>query len=105
MKTHPINKIAPHSNTRVILIHAKAIETLDDFYKDIQVALEIPDYFGYNLDALEEVLSDLSWIKEPHAILIIYRSELLLSHRSDERDSLISVLIECNNPSLDILFL
>jgi hypothetical protein len=47
----------------------------------------------------------LSWIEEPHTLLIIYRSELLLKPFPNERESLLLVLKECTNPALDILFL
>lgn len=103
--SQPSINIAPHSQTRVILMHAKAVHTLNDFYKDILHSFEIPTYFGNNLDALEEVLSDLSWINERHTIFIIYRSELLLAQYPLERNNLFEVLNAISNPALDILFL
>lgn len=105
MENKPQICIAPHAETRVVLMHGKAIQTLDQFYSDIQAALQIPAYFGQNLDALEEILADLSWIEEPHTLLIIYRSELLLKTLTNERESLLMVLKESTNPALDILFL
>jgi RNAse (barnase) inhibitor barstar len=105
MENKPHIAIAPHAQTRVVLMHAKAIQTMAQFYTDIQVGLQIPAYFGRNLDALEETLADLMWIEEPHTLLIIYRSELLLKTLPNERESLLLVLKACNNPALDILFL
>jgi RNAse (barnase) inhibitor barstar len=105
MEIKPAIRIAPHAQTRVVLMHAKAIQSMADFYTDLQVGLQIPPYFGRNLDALDEILADLGWIKEPHTLLILYRSELLLKELPLERDALILVLKECNNTALDILFL
>lgn len=105
MENKPHICIAPHAKTRVVLMHGKAIQAMDHFYNDIQIALQIPPYFGRNLDALEEILADLSWIKEPHTLLIVYRSELLLKSMPKERESLLLVLKESTNPALDILFL
>ncbi len=105
MENKPHICIAPHAETRVVLMHAKAIQEMAQFYNDIQVGLQMPAYFGRNLDALEEILADLSWIEEPHTLLIIYRSELLLKPFPNERESLLLVLKECTNPALDILFL
>lgn len=105
MKKKPAIRIAPHANARVVLMHAKAIQTMADFYSDLQSGLELPAYFGNNLDALDEVLSDLLWLKEPHTLLIIYRSELLLKDLPHERDALLLVLKENKNTALDVLFL
>ena len=105
MENKPTICIAPNAETRIVLMHAKAVQSMAQFYKDIQLALDIPSYFGSNLDALEEILDDLSWIKEPRTILIIYRSDLLLNALPSERESLLMVLTSCTNPAIDILFL
>jgi len=41
-----------------------------DLFKTLQEKLRLPDYFGYNWDALVECLRDLSWIKQLRVILI-----------------------------------
>lgn len=105
MDNTPQIKLAKHAQTKVIVMHGKAIPTLDAFYKDIQFSLQIPSYFGFNLDALDEVLHDLSWLSDKHIILIIYRSSLLCAQHEDDRDNLISVLSSCTNPKIDILLL
>ena len=105
MENTPAIKIGKNTQTRVVLIHAKGINSLADFYKDIELSLETPPYFGHNLDALDEILADLSWISEPSVVLIIYRSELLLQNNPNERDNLMEVLSSCSNPKLDVLFL
>jgi hypothetical protein len=35
-------------------------------------ALHLPDYFGWNWDALDEALRDLSWLAEPRRIVIVH---------------------------------
>jgi len=35
-------------------------------------ALRLPDYFGWNWDALEECLGDLSWLAEPRRIVVVH---------------------------------
>jgi hypothetical protein len=98
-------QIAPHAQSKVIVMHGKAIPTIEAFYKDLQIALQIPNYFGHNLDALDEVLHDLSWISEKHLILILYRSGLLCVHHKEDRANLLSLLTSCTNPKIDILLL
>jgi hypothetical protein len=40
-------------------------------------ALGFPDWYGQNLDALKDCLTDLSWCQAPGYVLIISRSEIL----------------------------
>ncbi len=35
-------------------------------------ALRLPGYFGWNWDALEECLGDLSWLAEPRRIVVVH---------------------------------
>lgn len=105
MSNTPQIQFASNAQTKVIVMHGKAITTINDFYNDLQVALEIPPYFGHNLDALDEVLHDLSWLTEKHIILILYRSSLLCAEDKEDRSNLLSILTSCTNPKIDILLL
>jgi RNAse (barnase) inhibitor barstar len=40
-------------------------------FRDIGAALHFPSYYGQNLDALAECLSDLSWIPATMVVLVI----------------------------------
>ena len=57
-------------------ISGRKCQTMRGFYGQISEALRFPDYFGKNLDALEECLLDLSWLAEKEVALTI-------SHRAD----------------------
>jgi hypothetical protein len=46
----------------------------------IAMALSFPDYFGRNLDALYDCLTDLSWLPEGEHVLIWDRPEVLRAH-------------------------
>ena len=39
--------------------------------KNLAAALEFPDWFGHNWDALEDCLTDLSWRETPAHVLLI----------------------------------
>lgn len=53
--------------------------TLKAFYEQIAIALDFPDYFGQNLDSLDELLNDLQWIEESKVVIYIEQSAEWLS--------------------------
>ena len=66
-------------------------KTLKGFYKEIAAVLDFPDYFGFNLDSLDEFLNDLSWITEENIVLFIADSQYFIDNNSDQ-DKLNSLL-------------
>ena len=43
----------------MITIDLTDLESAEEFYKRLGEQIELPDYFGYNLDALHDVLSEM----------------------------------------------
>ncbi len=72
------------SHSLTAALDGKEATTLADFYQKMTAIFHLPDYFGKNLDALSEVLSDLSWIKEKHVDFIIRNYNDLLSKETPE---------------------
>lgn len=60
-------------------IDGKKATTMKDFHEQIGIAMEFPDYSGKNLDALDEMVNDLEWIKQEKVIIYINNSEEWLS--------------------------
>lgn len=56
------------------------METLNEIGK----AFIFPDYYGHNLDALEECLNDLSWLDADNYSLIINNYSKFLSDEDEE---------------------
>jgi RNAse (barnase) inhibitor barstar len=69
-----------HNNTRFVFIDGLLCNTIDKVYATLQQQLSIPEYFGNNLDALEEVLADVEWVEEEKIKIIIINSSILLSN-------------------------
>jgi RNAse (barnase) inhibitor barstar len=67
--------------------------TLQTFYFNIAQALQFPDYFTQNLDSINEILSDLSWIEEEQIVLFISNYELLLKQEDEEIKQIISDIL------------
>jgi hypothetical protein len=53
-----------------------------DLLRALAVRLKFPGYFGYNWDALEECLNDLSWLGQQARIVILHKHVPL---RDDEQ--------------------
>ena len=44
-------------------------------YREIASSLEFPDYFGENLDALYECLTDMSWLSAEAYVVVLTEAE------------------------------
>ncbi|MFE1307851.1 barstar family protein [Streptomyces sp. NPDC058755] len=57
----------------------------DGVFSQFYEHLQLPDYFGWNWDALRDCLQDLSWIPANHFLLTIDDAEIALSSSPEER--------------------
>ena len=48
------------------------LETKQQLLDTLARGLDLPDYFGWNWDALDECLRDLSWIEHPRRIVLLH---------------------------------
>jgi RNAse (barnase) inhibitor barstar len=55
-------------------------------------ALDFPDYFGHNWDALEECLADLEWLPAKGYILLITDAAHVLPDDEEEYETFLEVL-------------
>ncbi len=55
-----------------------------DFLHAMDQTLRFPSYFGYNWDALEECLTDLSWLPAPGYVILYNRPNRFISNSLDE---------------------
>jgi len=56
-------------------VDGQKAHTLRGFYEEIAKVLNFPEYFGFNLDSLDEMLNDLSWLKQEKIAVYITHSE------------------------------
>jgi RNAse (barnase) inhibitor barstar len=68
----------------IIEIDGEKVTTLRSFYEEIAKAMHFPDYFGFNLDSLDELLNDLSWIEDEKLAVYINNSEHFLIKERNE---------------------
>lgn len=101
--THSIPFHVSHrTDTYVACIDGRHIQSMDDLYDQLRDALSLPDYFGRNLDALYDILSDLSWIEQQFTFLIITHIHDLFGNNTDTRDALLQLLLDIENVDLEI---
>jgi len=92
-------------NIRYVFIDGGACQSFQQCYATLRVQLSLPDYFGNNLDALEEVLSDLDWINEEKIKIIISNADLLLAKDVSKKKDFLEILNNCDNKKLEIIYL
>ncbi|MEN6307508.1 MAG: barstar family protein [Anaerohalosphaeraceae bacterium] len=74
----------PHPEMLIRQLNAEIMRTQDGFYDELSHALEFPKYFGRNLNALDECITDLNWLSVSGPILLVIKnSEMLLSNASN----------------------
>lgn len=93
------------NNTRYVFLDGNTCKQLDLCYATLQQQLSLPDYFGKNLDALDEVLADLDWIKEQKIKVIILNQDALLSNDLSKKSIFLDILNSCKNEKLEIIYL
>lgn len=107
MKTikHTSDPYYSTDKTRYAFIDGMACTNITKAYQRLQEQLSFPDYFGHNLDSLDEVLSDLDWISKPRIRLIITDiPNLLREEDAEKKESFLDVINEHENERLEVVF-
>lgn len=79
-----IDKNQISSEFSIIEIDANDVTTLREFYEVLAIAMHFPDYFGFNLDSLDELLNDLTWIEDEKLAIYFNNSEKFLEKERNE---------------------
>ena len=95
--------IHSESNMYLAFLDGKHCQSIDQFHIKIAEALQFPDYYGQNLDALDEMLNDLEWINQNHILLIIQRSHLWLSDNDEMKADILQILSDVSSKSFEII--
>jgi RNAse (barnase) inhibitor barstar len=74
------------------IVHGKKCRHSSDLFNEFARALDFPDYFGHNWDALEECLADFEWLSAKGYILLITDAQAVLPDDEDEYETLLEVL-------------
>lgn len=104
-----IKKIATEyykvNNERIVFIDGNTCDTIEKCYTTLQQQLSIPEYFGFNLDALEEVLADAEWIEEEKIHIIILNENELLKNDLLRKDAFMDIITNTDNKKMTVTIL
>jgi|GEM_PF-706784 len=90
-------------NTVSVNINGATVNTLQDFHNALKEPLKLPGYYGDNLDALYDVLSDLAWLKERPVQIIIHDFDDWLDNETTEKKiQALFVLVDAGQSWLDM---
>jgi RNAse (barnase) inhibitor barstar len=92
-----------YDNNRYVLLDGLLCDTMEKCYNTLSSQLRLPDYFGYNLDALDEVLTDLEWIDEDKIIIVVLHAKALLAAEEEMKPDFLNILINCENPRVQVV--
>lgn len=80
---------APGNNLSVRVCDCRRVESERDLFGEFARALEFPSWFGWNWDALMDLLGDLDWISTD--LIVVVRDEQLLRPALGDRAGLVIV--------------
>jgi len=84
--------VRPPTEFALRVIQGAKCQTTDGLLTECARALDFPDYFGHNWDALEECLTDLEWLPAKGYILLITDAAHLLPDDDEEYETFLEIL-------------
>ena len=84
--------VRPPAGFALRIIKGRHCKTPANLFAEFARALEFPDYFGQNWDALEECLADLEWLPAKGYILLITDAEGVLPDDDEEYETFLEIL-------------
>jgi len=90
-------------NAVSVNINGATINTLKDLHDCLKKPLQLPGYYGDNLDALYDVLCDLAWLKErPVQIIIHDFDDFLDGETTEKKIQALFALVDAGQSWLDM---
>jgi len=84
--------VRPPNEFALKVIHGTKCQTTDGLLTECARALDFPDYFGHNWDALEECLTDLEWLPAKGYVLLITEAVHVLPNDETEYETFLEIL-------------
>jgi RNAse (barnase) inhibitor barstar len=65
-----MNNPQSYNPDATFVAHLSKIGDKGELFRQLNSVLELPDYFGYNWDALSDCLRDFHWIEQQRIVLV-----------------------------------
>jgi RNAse (barnase) inhibitor barstar len=78
----------------IAAIDGKRCRDIESFLVEIGHAFSFPEYYGRNMNALNDCLNDLDWIDKDSYVLIINHFESFISESEEDKNDVINFLNE-----------
>ena len=95
------HKIIKTKDTLFVIIDGEKCTTRKDLFQTFQESMSFPDYFGQNLDALFDMLTDLNWLVYEHIYIIILHPDTLCQNTHIEKEELTELFELANVEQLE----
>ncbi|MFI1398065.1 barstar family protein [Streptomyces sp. NPDC020681] len=90
----PVDLLLPKTGrTYVARLDGREMRDTDAAFQQFYDGLRLPDYFGWNWDALSDCLRDLQWLPADHYVLIVEAADEALSDDAAGRQLLLRTLL------------
>jgi RNAse (barnase) inhibitor barstar len=89
-----LSKLCPDYNCQLFYFDGSTINNKADFLKTASTVMKLPKYFGYNWDAWEDCLTDLSWFKASSYLLVYDQWQNFATDHPDDWQILNNVFSE-----------
>ncbi|MFF8844349.1 barstar family protein [Streptomyces sp. NPDC015127] len=90
----PVDLLLPLSGrTYVARLDGRRMPDTDAVFQQFYDRLGLPDYFGWNWDALSDCLRDLKWLSADQYVLIVEAADEVLSRDAAGRRLLLTTLL------------
>jgi hypothetical protein len=89
-----IGKAAAQAGLALFRMDLAGVDRKSAFLDTTASALHFPSYFGSNWDALEDCLTDLSWIEATGYVLLIENAEDFSRNEPEEWSTAHSILLD-----------
>ncbi len=103
LTTHESAFFDNEKNIMIAFVRTEHVVDIHTFYDEIATALFFPDYYGRNLDALEEMLNDLAWLDYDKIYLIIRETQVLPIALEAYYSDILDILQQIENEKLIII--
>lgn len=77
---------------RIAWIRGTLCMTKPMLFREWASALQFPEYFGHNWDALEECMSDLEWLPALAYVIVVTEGDSILSEDTDKANAFATLM-------------